>query len=244
MNRPRRGITMIDFKNKVVIITGATGSIGKEITKALIDLDAIVYCIIRNKSKSQGIDDDHILCGDIRDDKFRKKSIQYIMEREKSISSLVNCVGVTGESWKNTIDINLTCVFEITKLVLDEMKKNNTGSIVNLTSINSEQAFSNNPSYVASKGGLKMLTKSFALDYGKYGIRVNNVCLGYIVSDMTKNSYLDSERNTLIKNRTILNRWGMPEDVVGPVLFLLSDMSKYVTAADIVVDGGWLAKGI
>jgi NAD(P)-dependent dehydrogenase (short-subunit alcohol dehydrogenase family) len=124
------------------------------------------------------------------------------------------------------------------------MIKNNQGSIINITSINSELAFPRNPSYVASKGGLKMLGKSFAKDLGIHGIRVNNIGPGYIKTNMTKNSFKNKKLKQTIEKHTMLNRWGTPEDLIGPAIFLASDSSRYVTGQDIYVDGGWLANGL
>jgi NAD(P)-dependent dehydrogenase (short-subunit alcohol dehydrogenase family) len=124
------------------------------------------------------------------------------------------------------------------------MKKQKSGVIINITSINAELAFPNNPAYVSSKGGLKQLTKSLALDLGKYGIRVNNIGPGYIRTDMTKKSWLNKSRRKKIEEKTMLGRWGVSEDLSGLVIFLSSDSSSYITGQDFYVDGGWLAKGL
>ena len=116
------------------------------------------------------------------------------------------------------------------------------GSIINITSLNSEIAFPNNPAYVSTKGGLKQLTKSLALDLGKYNIRVNNLGPGYIKTNMTKFGWKNNRKK--IEDRTILGRWGEPRDLVGTIIFLLSDASSYITGQDIYVDGGYLTKGL
>ena len=106
----------------------------------------------------------------------------------------------------------------------------------------SEQVAMSSEAYIASKGGLKQLAKSLALDLGKYNIRVNNVGPGYIRTNMTKKGW--SKNRKQIEEKTILGRWGTPEDLVGTVIFLLSSASAYITGQDIYVDGGWLAKGL
>ena len=123
------------------------------------------------------------------------------------------------------------------------MKKTG-GSIINITSLNAELAFPNNPAYVAFKGGLKQLTKALALDLGQYNIRVNNIGPGYMKTDMTKKSWLNPKLRKARTSRILLNRWGEKEDIVGPCIFLASDASKYVTGHDLYVDGGWLANGL
>ncbi len=124
------------------------------------------------------------------------------------------------------------------------MKKMKSGSIINITSLSSEQGFPNNPGYAASKGGIKAFTKSLAIDLGSKGIRVNCVIPGYIKTDMTINSYNQMKTNKERLERIILNRWGNPDDLIGTFIFLISDASKYITGIDLPVDGGWLAKGL
>ena len=91
---------------------------------------------------------------------------------------------------------------------------------------------------------MKQLTKALAVDYGKFGIRVNNIGPGYIHTKMTEKSWNDKNANRNRKNHTILNRWGVSEDLSGMVIFLASNSSSYITGQDFYVDGGWLAKGI
>ena len=124
------------------------------------------------------------------------------------------------------------------------MKNSGGGSIVNITSLNSELAFPDNPAYVAFKGALKQLSKSAAVDLGKHNIRVNNVGPGYFITDMTKKSWEDPKKFKERANKTVLGRWGNPEDLVGVSVFLASDASSYITGQDIYVDGGWTIKGL
>ena len=94
------------------------------------------------------------------------------------------------------------------------------------------------------KGALKQLTKAAALDLGKYGIRVNNVGPGYFKTEMTRGSWGDPAKRQARAQKTVLNRWGEPEDLVGVTVFLSSEASSYITGQDIYVDGGWLIKGL
>ena len=120
----------------------------------------------------------------------------------------------------------------------------NGGSIINVCSIASFYGFPNNSSYAASKGGLRQFSKALALDLSKKKIRVNNILPGYIKTPMTIKSFKNKKINKLIKNKTILNRWGDVSDIVGPVIFLSSSSSSYITGADFFVDGGWHIKGL
>lgn len=101
-----------------------------------------------------------------------------------------------------------------------------------------------NPAYGAAKGGLRLLTKSLALDYGPSGIRVNALAPGYIQTDMTAKSFADPDEHERRRRHTCLGRWGRVEDLVGTAIFLASDASAYITGQDIFVDGGWTAKGL
>ena len=123
-------------------------------------------------------------------------------------------------------------------------QKINKGSIINITSLGAERAFPNNPSYIASKSGLKMLTKFYAKSLGRYGVRANNVGPGYIVTEMTKKAYFDLQTKQAREKHTFLGRWGKPEDLVGVCVFLASDASSYITGQDIYVDGGWNSNGL
>jgi NAD(P)-dependent dehydrogenase (short-subunit alcohol dehydrogenase family) len=177
-----------------------------------------------------------------------------ISKNEKKIDVLINNAGITMpnnssneyslENWKKTLDVNLTGSFLCSQIIGKIMKKQRSGSIINMTSINAELGFPNNPAYVASKGGLKMLTKSLAKDLGKYGIRVNNLGPGYFVTDMTKKSYENKKSRIIRQKHTLLDRWGTVSDLVGPFIFLASDASAYVTGQDLYVDGGWLSNGL
>ena len=124
------------------------------------------------------------------------------------------------------------------------MSEQGGGSIINITSIAAEVGFPDNPAYQAAKGALKHLTRSLAVDLGSSGVRVNNIGPGYFKTDMTKGSWSDPEKREERSNRTLLGRWGVPEDLAGVVVFLASEASSYVTGQNIYVDGGWLAKGL
>jgi NAD(P)-dependent dehydrogenase (short-subunit alcohol dehydrogenase family) len=165
---------------------------------------------------------------------------------------LVNNAGVTfghdaltypDDLWKKTHDINLKAPFDLARIAVPAMKAHGSGSIINITSINAELGFPGNPAYVAFKGALKQLTKALALDLGP-SIRVNAIGPGYFRTDMTRKSWGDDTMRQERSSRTILGRWGVPDDLAGAVIFLASDASAYVTGIDLYVDGGWLAKGL
>ncbi|MDR1243428.1 MAG: SDR family oxidoreductase [Deltaproteobacteria bacterium] len=118
------------------------------------------------------------------------------------------------------------------------------GSIISIASINGLQAFPGNPAYTSVKGALRLFTKTVARDFGGQGVRANNLCPGYVHTRMTAASHADPVRHEERRDRTMLGRWAVPDDMVGPCLFLASDASAYVTGIDLIVDGGWIAKGL
>ena len=181
------------------------------------------------------------------------KLFEYVNTDFGRIDVLVNNAGVTqsaplteypDEVWWQTLSVDLYAPFALCRVFSPLMAKVGGGSIINICSLASFYGFPNNPCYVASKGGLKQLSKALALDLSKKKIRVNNIIPGYIKTPMTIKSFKNNNRNKFIKDRIILNRWGNTEDLVGPIIFLSSLSSSYITGADIFVDGGWNAKGL
>ena len=248
--------SIFSIKDKIVIIIGAGGDIGHTLSKNFHNADAIVYGLDKNISNSQKkfFKNNFIHC-DVTKISQIEKIFKRIFLKHKKIDVLINAAGITMpikkstssidiSSWENTLDVNLNAAYYCCMTAINYMKKNKHGSIINITSINAELGFPSNPSYVASKGALKMLSKSLAKDWGKYGIRVNNLGPGYIKTKMTKKSFNDKKSNLSRKKHTLLNRWGTTDDLVGPAIFLASDSSKYVTGHDLYVDGGWLANGL
>ena len=228
---------MFSLKDKIIIVTGANGGNGSAISDGLEEYGATV---VRADLPRYNVRNP------IQLDMLVANALQY----DNRIDGLVNCAGVThgndifdytDDDWDDTYEVNLKAPYELSRKVAKHMKQTG-GSIVNITSLNSELGFPNNPAYVTMKGGLKQLTKSLAVDLGKYNIRVNNVGPGYIKTNMTKKGWKNNREE--IENRTILGRWGEPKDLVGSIIFLLSSASEYITGQDIYVDGGYLTKGL
>jgi NAD(P)-dependent dehydrogenase (short-subunit alcohol dehydrogenase family) len=170
-----------------------------------------------------------------------------------SIDILVNAAAITqpvedgvdqSDAFRRTLTCNLSAVFDTCIVVIPYMLRGGYGSVINITSIGANLGFPGNPGYISSKGGLASLTRSLALDYGSKGIRVNSLVPGYFHTSMTQASYSDLKRRRARAVRTMLGRWGDPEELVGPAIFLASPASSYVTGSELFVDGGWTAKGL
>jgi NAD(P)-dependent dehydrogenase (short-subunit alcohol dehydrogenase family) len=228
---------LFSVEKKVIIVTGASGGIGGAMANGIEEAGAIVIKVDLPEF-------------DITKNEDLDNVISIALSHTGQIDGLINCAGITcpnhlfdytDDDWEKTYKVNLKAPYELSKRAAKHMKDNG-GSIINITSLNAELAFPNNPAYVATKGGVKQLTKSLALDLGKHNIRVNNIGPGYIRTNMTKYGWANNRE--LIENRTILGRWGVPSDFIGTAIFLLSGASSYITGQDIYVDGGYLTKGL
>ena len=233
---------IFSLEDKVAVVTGAARGNGKAIADGLREFGATVIGLDIIES------DNTILC-----DITNHNQVKTHLDKFDTIDILVNNAGVThvsdfvdypDEFWNQTYEVNLKAPYKLIQYITPKMQSAGGGSIINVTSLNAELAFPNNPAYVAFKGALKQLTKSAALDLGKYGIRVNNVGPGYFITEMTRNSWQDEKTYKQRSQKTILDRWGTPKDLVGTFVFLASDASSYITGQDIYVDGGWLTKGL
>ena len=172
--------------------------------------------------------------------------VQDCIDEIDSLDVLVNCAGVIRrnaehqpEVFADVIDINLNGSMRVCNAAREKLKQSK-GCIINTASMLSFFGGGLVPGYSASKGGISQLTKSLAIAYAPDGIRVNAVAPGWIATQFTQALQEDSQRSEAILSRTPLGRWGEPEDVVGPVLFLASDAACFVTGVVLPVDGGYL----
>ena len=252
---------LFSLQGKVAVVTGATRGLGQAIADALLRAGATVILVGSNRQRldetaaafsGEGLPAFGFRC-DLSNPREIDGLVMYVTEQHQRIDVLVNNAGVTfshevlnypDESWQKTFQVNLDAPFLLSKRFAAMMKDQGGGSIVNITSIGAELGFPNNPAYAAAKGALKQLTKSLALDLGPFGIRVNNIGPGYFRTDMTNASWNDPQLKEDRNRRTILGRWGEPDDLAGAVIFLASEASRYITGQDLYVDGGWLAKGL
>jgi len=237
------------IKNKIVIVSGASRGIGNRIASELQKHEAIVYGFGRTSPKKTDKKLNYTEI-DINNHNKVKIFLKKIYQKHRRIDGLVNVAGISIPKtyeiveFRKSIETNLISTFNLCKETLVLMKKKKYGSIINLTSIGAFKGFSNNPGYVSSKAALNSLTKAMAMDYGKYNIRINNLVPGYIKTKMTEKSYKNINKSNTRISRTILNRWGETDDLIGSTIFLLSDASKYITGSDLFVDGGFSNKGI
>lgn len=224
----------------IILITGGANGVGKELSKYLKKKNKVYELGSKNKNKKN-----YIKC-----DLNNLDDIEKLSAKIPKLDILINNAGTSFRSqnnfknFKEIININLCAPFYLSSLLLDKLKKSKRPSIINISSINSHIAFPGNPGYVSSKGGLNALTRSLALDYSKYKIRVNSISPGYINCGMTQKSYKNKILRKQREDRTMLGRWGKPRDLFGIIDYLISSKSLYVTGQDFVIDGGWVTKGL
>jgi gluconate 5-dehydrogenase len=143
--------------------------------------------------------------------------------------------------WQEVIDVNLTGAFVVSQAIVPGMIAQGHGKIVNVCSLMSEGARPTTGNYAAAKGGLKMLTKSMAVEWARHNIQANGIGPGYILSDLTRPLAANPEFDRWVLSRTPAGRWGTPADLVGAAVFLASPASDFVNGHVLYVDGGWLA---
>lgn len=238
-----------NLKNKIILITGASKGIGKEIVKSLLLSGAKVGLISRSQklpettsSEFKDLGETLYFSANVNNFKDIQEITKKILGEWGKIDCLINNAGITDDklllrmseaSWDNVIQTNLKGAFNCIKSVLPDMVKNKTGKIINITSV---VGISGNPgqaNYCASKSGLIGLTKSIAKEYGSKSINVNAIAPGLIDTDMTKKINEDN-----LINNISLNRIGHPKEIANLACFLCSDDANYITGEVIKIDGG------
>ena len=240
---------MINFKNKNILITGASGGIGRELVKKFVSLGGNV---VGSGTKTEKLDLIKKKYPNIKVKKFDlsehskiEEFIDDVFLELGGLDILVNNAGTNvdnlslrmkEEEWKKVIDINLTSTFLLTKYAIKKMLKNKFGRVVNITSVVGHTGNLGQSNYAASKSGLIGMSKSLAIEYARKNITVNCVSPGFIVSDMTMN--IAEKVKIYLTSKIPMGKLGTGEDVSNCVAFLSSDQASYVTGETIHVNGG------
>ncbi len=241
-----------DLKNKVVIVTGGFRGNGKAIVKNFLENGSKVYSLDDKFNKSEKKNKLIKVKIDLTNFKDLEQLIKRIGTKNKKIDILINNAGITldfkkydlSTHWYKTLNINLNVPYFLINYCKKFLIKSKNPSVINISSISSKIAMSNNPSYNVSKSGLNALTMSMAHDLAKHKIRVNSICPGYIKTDMTKKSFNNKKLKKLRTQRIMTNNYGKPEDIANLAVFLSSINSKYINAEELIIDGGLIKKGI
>ena len=240
---------MINFKNKKILITGATGGIGKALVKKFVSLEGSVLATGTKTEKLDLLKKEYPEINILRFDISEHSKIDEFIENANSqltgLDVLVNNAGITldnlslrmkNEEWQKVIDINLTSTFLLCKHAVKKMLKNKYGRIVNITSIVGHTGNLGQANYAASKAGIIGMTKSLAIEYAKKNITLNCVSPGFIQSNMT-DKIIETIKAALT-SRISMGRLGSGDDVANSVAFLSSDSASYITGETIHVNGG------
>ena len=257
-------IEKFSLEGKVALITGGAYGIGFAMAEAMAQAGAKIAFNCRGQEhlekaladyKEKGIDAKGYLC-DVTDEKQVAGMVAAIKEELGVIDILVNNAGIikripmtemSAEEFRQVVDIDLNATFIMAKAVIPDMIAKGHGKIINICSMMSELGRETVSAYAAAKGGLKMLTKNIASEYGEYNIQCNGIGPGYIATPQTaplRERQEDGSRHPFdqfIIAKTPMARWGNPEDLQGPAVFLASDASDFVNGHILYVDGGILA---
>jgi len=239
----------LDFKGKIAVVTGGASGIGKSCCLSIAEKGATVIAVDRNENGAKAVADEIKQKGgnaeglslDIVNITQIKEVVDYIENKYSRIDILINCAGITQvitiediteTEWDRMLGIDLKGPFFVNQAVINVMKKNNSGKIVNLGSVAGEVGgIVVGANYVAAKAGIIGLTKSLAKSSAKYGINVNTVSPGFIDTEMTKDLNQDVKM-------VPLGRKGTSEEVSDVILFLCSDYARYLTGVNLDVNGG------
>ncbi|EPT8104434.1 TPA: gluconate 5-dehydrogenase [Streptococcus pyogenes] len=255
---------MFSLQGKIALITGASYGIGFEIAKAYAQAGAtIVFNDIKQELVDKGLAayrelgiEAHGYVCDVTDEVGIQQMVSQIEDEVGVIDILVNNAGIirrtpmlemAAEDFRQVIDIDLNAPFIVSKAVLPSMIAKGHGKIINICSMMSELGRETVSAYAAAKGGLKMLTKNIASEFGEANIQCNGIGPGYIATPQTaplRERQADGSRHPFdqfIIAKTPAARWGATEDLAGPAVFLASDASNFVNGHILYVDGGILA---
>ena len=240
---------MINFKNKKILVTGATGGIGNSIVKKFVSLNANVLATGTNSEKLDDLrvkyPDVNVLKFDITEHERIEEFVENVNSQLKGIDIIINNAGINrdnlslrmkSEEWQKVIDTNLTSTFYICKYGIKKMLKNKYGRIVNVTSIVGHTGNLGQSNYSASKAGMIAMSKSLAIEYAKKNITINCVSPGFIQSNMTEN--IVESIKAALTSKIPMSRLGTGEDVSNAIAFLCSPAAAYISGINLPVDGG------
>lgn len=248
-----------DFEGKSVLITGAASGIGLESTVAFLQNGAKVYMADNNAEllgvkadelrKEYGEDKIEAITADITDSESVKAMAEKIKADGGDIDILVNNAGVShqqystkekAEDWNKVINLNLTAQFFVAQTVANTFfLSKKQGKIINMCSLGGILGIPYAVAYSASKGGVLQMTKSLACEWARFGITVNAVCPGFVDTPFIAANMADERWVDYMTKRTPMRRLANPDDVAGSVIFLASDMAKFITGSSLVIDGGF-----
>lgn len=251
-------LKLFDLTGKTALITGSSRGLGRAFAEGLAGAGARVVLNGVNAERLEAA------AGEMRADGFDVLTAAFDVADESAIKAafdkldadgvevdiLMNNAGIqfrkpmlelATEDWRRVIDINLTAAFVIGREAAKRMAARGHGKIINIGSLTSELARATVAPYTVAKGGIKMLTKAMAAEWGEKGIQSNAIGPGYMITDMNEALINNPEFDSWVKARTPMRRWGLPEELAGTAIYLASDASNYVSGQIIYADGGMIS---
>lgn len=253
-----QGKDIFDVKDKVVLVTGAATGLGEGYAHIFAESGCKVACADINKAKVEQTAEDIKSQGgeatafyvDVTQQESIDRMIQGILDAYGRIDVLVNNAGVehiepflevSEKHYDFITGVNLKGVFFVAQAAAKVMKEQGCGKIINIGSLGSYIGLAESSVYCTTKGGVIQMSKTLSIELGPDNIQVNCIAPGYFITPMTQPFYDDPEHRAWIESRIPLHEWGTVADLAGPMLFLASSASDYITGTTIKVDGGWLA---
>ncbi len=234
---------------RVAVITGAASGLGAACAERFAREGAVVASL--DVTPGAQAAEEHLV--DVGDEVAVAAAVDAVVQHLGRLDVVVNCAGVAGGGpvhlldageWARVLRVNLTGTYLVCKHALRHLVAQRSGTIINFASIEGLEGTEGGSAYNASKGGVVLLTKNLAIDYGRFGIRVNCVCPGFIETPMFE-SVMGSEAMAQYRDRYRdehkLGRFGRPDEIAGATLFLASDDASFVSGHALVVDGGFTA---
>lgn len=251
----------LDLSNRTAVVIGATSGIGKAIALGLADAGADVVPTGRRENLAKAMADEiqHrgrrslVMAADVSDSDSLQRLADATIAKFGKVDILVNAAGrtvrratldVSDEEWNAIMDTNLTGMLRACRVFGRHMIERRYGRIINIGSLTSLVALQEVAAYGASKAGVAALTKSLAVEWGRYGVCVNAILPGVFRTALNEGLLDGTERGRELLMRTPMGRFGQPEELAGAAVFLASDAAAFVTGHLLAVDGGFLASGV
>lgn len=247
---------LFSVRGKVACVTGASSGIGRAVATGLIEAGAKVVGLARRQDlldewQSEAGDNAAAFACNLSSDMDFSNLEAQISAPFGSPDIIINAAGVnfrqtsdevTKDGWAKTIDLNLSVPFFLAQALVPAMKQKGWGRIINIASLQTERAFPGGTAYGASKAGIAQLTRSMAESWSADGICTNAIGPGFFPTELTQAVFDDADRAARNAQQTCIGRNGKLQDLIGPILFLSSDASSYVTGQLLYIDGGFTAK--
>lgn len=247
---------LFDLTGRVACVTGASSGLGRRAAIALAGAGAKVVGVARRRDELDSLTKEigagaEAVVADVanrgritalRDAVSAPFGSPDIVVHAAGVNTREAADDVTPEAWDQTLALNLSAPFFLSQALVPEMKKKGWGRIVNFASLQTTRAFPGGVAYGATKAGIGQLTRAMAEAWSRYGITANAIGPGFFPTELTAQVFADPERAARNAAQTCVNRNGRPEDMDGPILFLCSEASGYVTGQVLMVDGGFTAK--